>query len=383
MKPTEGREAAYVVSHVKDNSRITNILDYAGLFACVTPWGPRAKEDSDTLVYAPVLIQDTDTLDRVFGDPRIDPEKYRDLYAVREIVKAGFSVYVAKVPSGDPASFALLLGDASDHSTVTEEMRTDEHGVIDIPGICDIPELTGGRGIPALGFGMTFVDTDKAAKYKLDPKDPDNVNVVEMKEKGEFGNSLFVKLSIETLTEEKVEVGKIYTVRIGKGSGDQVKEIDYLASSGDSIESAFEGNAVVSGKFDKSKSEKDLLTAFNEWRPMVGGSGIYHGAWRISTISDLCTVYGVEKDTPLYEIVRFWLDTAKAGDFVLIPFNDKDPDADLARLIPNLTSYGASEGSVIAVDTTDVDWFNNTDIKEVVENNKYNCLLYTSPSPRD
>ena len=78
MKPTEGREAAYVVSHVKDNSRITNTLDYAGLFACVTPWGPKAKEDSDTLVYAPVLIQDTDTLDRVFGDPRIDPEKYRD-----------------------------------------------------------------------------------------------------------------------------------------------------------------------------------------------------------------------------------------------------------------------------------------------------------------
>ena len=167
MKPTEGREAAYVVSHVKDNSRITNILDYAGLFACVTPWGPRAKEDSDTLVYAPVLIQDTDTLDRVFGDPRIDPEKYRDLYAVREIVKAGFSVYIAKVPSGDPASFALLLGDASDHSTVTEEMRTDEHGVIDIPGICDIPELTGGRGIPALGFGMTFVDTDAVAKPLL------------------------------------------------------------------------------------------------------------------------------------------------------------------------------------------------------------------------
>lgn len=367
MKPTEGREAAYVVSHVKDNSRITNILDYAGLFACVTPWGPKAKEDSDTLVYAPVLIQDTDTLDRVFGDPRIDPEKYRDLYAVREIVKAGFSVYVAKVPSGDPASFALLLGDASDHSTVTEEMRTDEYGVIDIPGICDIPELTGGIGIPALGFGMVFADTDKAAKYKLDEK-----NVVEMQEKGEFGNSLFVKLSHETTTEEEVEVGDIYTVHIGKGSGNQVKEIDYLASSGDSIESAFAGNAVVSGKFDKS--EEDLLTAFNEWKQMEGGSGIYHGAWRISTISDLRTVYGVVDETsPLYEIVRFWLDTAKAGDFVLIPF-DKDPDADLDRLIPTLTSYGASEGSVIAVDTPDVDWFSK-DIKKVVEDNKYTVLM--------
>lgn len=370
MKPTEGREAAYVVSHVKDNSRITNILDYAGLFACVTPWGPKAKEDSDTLVYAPVLIQDTDTLDRVFGDPRIDPEKYRDLYAVREIVKAGFSVYVAKVPSGDPASFALLLGDASDHSTVTEEMRTDEHGVIDIPGICDIPELTVDQGIPALGFGMPFADTDKAAKYILAEN-----NVVEMEEKGKFGDSLFVKLSSETITEDRVEVGKIYTVHIGKGSGDQVKEIDYLASSGDSIENAFAGNAVVSGKFDKS--EEDLLTAFNEWKQMVGGSGVYHGAWRISTLEDLRDVYGVDETSPLYEIVMFWLDTAKAGDFVLIPFNDKDPNEDLAHLIPTLTSYGASEGSVIAVDTTDVDWFSK-DIKKVVDDNKYVVLMHGS-----
>lgn len=378
MKPTEGREAAYVVSHVKDNSRITNTLDYAGLFACVTPWGPKAKEDSDTPVYAPVLIQDTDTLDRTFGDPRIDPEKYRDLYAVREIVKAGFSVYIAKVPSGDPASFALLLGDASDHSTVTEEMRTDEHGVIDIPGICDIPELTGGRGIPALGFGMTFKAEDAAAKYTLDSN-----NFVEMKEKGEFGNSLFVKLSRETITEDKVDVGKIYTVHIGKGSGvDQVKEIDYLASSGDSIANAFAGNAVVSRTFDKSKSEEDLLTAFNEWRQMGGGSGVYHGAWRISTISDLRTVYGVEKDTQLDEIVRFWLDTAKAGDFVLIPFNSAtdpkaDPNADLAHLIPTLTSYGASEGSVIAIDTTDVDWYTDI-IKDEVKDNKYVVLMHGS-----
>lgn len=364
MKPTEGREAAYVVSHVKDNSRITNILDYAGLFACVTPWGPKAKVDSDTLVYAPVLIQDTDTLDRVFGDPRIDPEKYRDLYAVREIVKAGFSVYVAKVPSGDPASFALLLGDASDRSTVTEEMRTDEHGVIDIPGICDIPELTGGLGIPALGFGMPFLGTDTAAKYTLDEN-----NAIEMKEKGEFGNSLFVKLSCETITEDSVEVGKIYTVHIGKGSVGQVEEIDYLASSGDSIANAFAGNAVVSGKFD---------TAFNEWKQMEGGRGVYHGAWRISTISDLLTVYGVDEKSPLYEIVGFWRDTAKAGDFVLIPFDDKDPDEDWTHLIPTLTSYGASEGSVIAVDIDDVDWFNKKGIKEVVEDNKYTVLMHGS-----
>ena len=373
MKPTEGREAAYVVSHVKDNSRITNTLDYAGLFACVTPWGPKAKEDSDTPVYAPVLIQDTDTLDRVFGDPRIDPEKYRDLYAVREIVKAGFSVYIAKVPSGDPASFALLLGDASDHSTVTEEMRTDKQGVIDIPGICDIPELTGGRGIPALGFGMTFVDTDAAAKYTLAEK-----NVVEMKEKGEFGNSLFVKLSRETITEDKVEVGEIYTVHIGKVSVGQVKEIDYLASSGDSVANAFAGNAVVSGTFDKS--DEDLLKEFSEWKQMEGGLGVYHGAWKISTISDLRDVYSVDPKSSLNDIVMFWLDMSKSGYFILIPFNSAtEPDEDLARLIPTLTSYGASEGSVIAVDTPDVDWFSkSTDIKEAVKDNKYVVLMHGS-----
>ena len=290
-------------------------------------------------------------------------------------MKAGFSVYIAKVPSGDPSSFALLLGDASDPSTVTEEMRTDKSGVLDIPGICDIPELTGGRGIPVLGFGMTFKVEDKAAKYALH-KSNDKSNFVEMKEKGAFGNSLFVKLSLETITEEEVEVGKIYTVHIGKGSSvDQVEEIDYLASSGDSIANAFLGNAVVSGTFDKS--EGDILTAFNGWKKMDDGVGIYHGAWRISDISDLRTVYGVVDETsPLYEIVRFWRDTAEAGDFVLIPF-DKDPDADLARLIPTLTSYGASEGSVIAVDTLDVDWFSK-DIKEVVENNKYVVLMHGS-----
>ena len=209
-----------------------------------------------------------------------------------------------------------------------------------------------------------------------------------MQEKGEFGNSLFVKLSLETITEDEVEVGKIYTVHIGKVSVGQVKEIDYLASSGDSIENAFLGNAVVSGTFDKSTSTEDLLMAFNEWKKLDLGRGVYHGAWKISTIADLRNVYDVEKDSPLpelrelYEIVMFWLDTAKAGDFVLIPFNSKDPKADpnddLARLIPKLTSYGASEGSVIAIDTPDVDWFNTTDIKKAVEDNKYVVLMHGS-----
>ena len=88
-------------------------------------------------------------------------------------------------------------------------------------------ELTGGRGIPALGFGMTFVDTDKAAKYTLDEN-----NFVEMKEKGAYGNSLFVKLSRETITEDSVEVGKIYTVHIGKDSGGSDRGVQPRSSTG-------------------------------------------------------------------------------------------------------------------------------------------------------
>ena len=199
-----------------------------------------------------------------------------------------------------------------------------------------------------------------------------------MHEKGAHGNSLFVKLSRETITEERVEVGKIYTVHIGKVSDGQVKEIDYLASSGDSIENAFAGNAVVYGTFDKS--EEDLLTALSEWKQMEGGQGVYHGAWKISKIADLRNVYDVDPKSSLNDIVTFWLDTAKAGDFILIPFDGTaEPDDDLARLIPKLTSYGASEGSVIAIDTPDVDWFSkSTDIKKAVEDNKYVVLMHGS-----
>ena len=37
----------------------------------------------------------------LFGDPRIDPKTYKDLYAVRYIVQNGFACYIAKVRSGD------------------------------------------------------------------------------------------------------------------------------------------------------------------------------------------------------------------------------------------------------------------------------------------
>lgn len=369
MKPTEGREAAYVVSHVKDNSKITNVLDFAGLFACVTPWGPSPKEGSDELVYAPVLIQDTDALDRVFGDPRIDPEKYRDLYAVREIVKAGFSVYISKVPSGDPARFAMRLNNSSDMTQQEEILTTNENGVLDIQGICEVPSITNRNGLPVLGFATAFNVSDMAAKYSIDAS-----NYVEMRNAGDLGNQLAVKVTRTAHIVDGVEVGDLYTAHLGKRAGTGYTELAELASSGDSVVNAFDQNPVVSAVFS-GMTETELLTTFEDWCPLESGGGAYHGAWKISTLSDLRNVFSIEETSPIYEIVQFWLDTAHAGEFLYVPFNDGDPDSDLARIIPTLASMGASDGSIIAIDTDATDWYSNSAIIDAIRDNGYVMVL--------
>lgn len=119
MNPNQGREAAYVKSRVKDLSLITNAPDYVGLFACITPKANAELEQEenvvymengsitsnrieDNKVYLPQLVRDVDSLTELFGDPRVDPETYKDLLAVRYIIQNGFACYVAKVRSGKP-----------------------------------------------------------------------------------------------------------------------------------------------------------------------------------------------------------------------------------------------------------------------------------------
>lgn len=112
MNPNQGREAAYVSSRIKDLSLITNTPDFVGLFACITPKAHPSLEDVENKIdtdgdgvldtYLPQLIRDVDTLDLLFGDPRIDPATYKDLYTIRYIVQSGFACYVAKVHSGNP-----------------------------------------------------------------------------------------------------------------------------------------------------------------------------------------------------------------------------------------------------------------------------------------
>lgn len=129
MNPNQGREAAYVTSKVKDLSLITNTPDYVGCFACITPKAHGSLENDEnvtymdnqgnivspevggTKVYLPQLVRDVDTLDSLFGDPRVNPEVYKDLYAVRYIVQNGFACYIAKVHSGD--SFSCFVNTKS------------------------------------------------------------------------------------------------------------------------------------------------------------------------------------------------------------------------------------------------------------------------------
>lgn len=118
MNPNQGRESAYVTSRVKDLSLITNTPDYVGLFACITPRASSTLEEAGNVVYLdvngeptddhseenkvylPQLVRDVDSLTELFGDPRVDPKTYRDLYTIRYIVQNGFACYVAKVRSG-------------------------------------------------------------------------------------------------------------------------------------------------------------------------------------------------------------------------------------------------------------------------------------------
>lgn len=109
MKLNETRESAHLRSRVTDLSVVPNLVSYNALLACITPLASQNVERSeeDNEVYKPMLIRDVDTLIANFGDPRIDPEKYVDLYAIMRMVKNGGTCYLAKVNSGNGGKYLL------------------------------------------------------------------------------------------------------------------------------------------------------------------------------------------------------------------------------------------------------------------------------------
>lgn len=107
MKLNETRESAHLRSRITDLSVVPNLVSYNALLACITPLASQNVEQSeeDNEVYKPMLIRDVDTLISNFGDPRIDPEKYVDLYAIMRMINNGGTCYLAKVYSGNGGKY--------------------------------------------------------------------------------------------------------------------------------------------------------------------------------------------------------------------------------------------------------------------------------------
>ena len=123
MLRVESRESAHVKSRVKDLSVVPNVASYTALLACITPIA-KLEKNKATDLYDPILIRDVDSLIANFGDPRIDPNKYIDLYSIMQLVGNGGTCYVAKVPSGDAGVYNWKT--IQNHASIALEHDEDE-----------------------------------------------------------------------------------------------------------------------------------------------------------------------------------------------------------------------------------------------------------------
>ena len=145
MKLNETRESAHLRSRVTDLSVVPNLVSYNALLACITPLASQNVERSeeDNEVYKPMLIRDVDTLISNFGDPRIDPEKYVDLYAVMRMINNGGTCYLAKVHSGNGGKY-LKTFNKDFNATQDPSEGTTDPGTTD-PGTTDPGTTEGGE----------------------------------------------------------------------------------------------------------------------------------------------------------------------------------------------------------------------------------------------
>ncbi len=123
MIRNDTRESAHLKSRVKDLSVVPNLVSFTGLFTAITPIA-KLETNPETGLYDPILIRDTDSLIANFGDPRIDPEKYIDLYSIMQVVGNGTSCYVAKVSSGEAGIYELAFV-PEDNVIASDKVETD------------------------------------------------------------------------------------------------------------------------------------------------------------------------------------------------------------------------------------------------------------------
>lgn len=127
MIRVDSRESAHLKSRVKDLSVVPNMVSYNGLFACITPIS-KLKKNEESGTYEPILIRDVESLIANFGDPRVDPDKYIDLYCIMQLVANGGTCYVAKVDSGDTGEYEFAF--VEDPVILTAKVENDTHKII-------------------------------------------------------------------------------------------------------------------------------------------------------------------------------------------------------------------------------------------------------------
>ena len=166
MIKVDSRESAHVKSRVQDLSVVPNLVSFTGLFAAITPIA-KAEKNSDKL-YEPVLVRDVESLIANFGDPRIDPEKYIDLYSIMQIVGNGASCYVAKVDSGTQGVYHFHF---IPNAIPAKELQTDPDNPRAVYTVTDTPVYPTSLSVTGFGeisdgvFGINLTDPAQAAAH--------------------------------------------------------------------------------------------------------------------------------------------------------------------------------------------------------------------------
>lgn len=213
MIRVDSRESAHLKSRVKDLSVVPNMVSYNGLFACITPIS-KLKKNEESGTYEPILIRDVESLIANFGDPRVDPDKYIDLYCIMQLVANGGTCYVAKVDSGDTGEyeFAFVEDPVINTGAVSDDVDTltDEESVfhdltdeaeyqtytINSPKLRNLYLISGVRG--------RSIDNPGSAGAKA--HGTSSTMTVEAKDAGTSLNGKHVSVSISSATSYKVAV---------------------------------------------------------------------------------------------------------------------------------------------------------------------------------
>ena len=180
MIKVDSRESAHVKSRVQDLSVVPNLVSFTGLFAAITPIA-KAEKNSDGL-FEPVLIRDVESLIANFGDPRIDPEKYIDLYSIMQVVGNGTSCYVAKVNSGTQGvyHFNFIPSKINADSLIPDASTNTAYIITDTPVYPTSLAVTGFEVDSEGGvFGFDLTDPATATAH-LSTEGDDQVLILEL-----------------------------------------------------------------------------------------------------------------------------------------------------------------------------------------------------------